>query len=134
MNLFKKHKLLIFIAFTSIILACRSKEERCFKARGAENEEKRVVEHFDKLEIKNMFTIILCNDSSFFVIIKSGKNLISQIKTTVKDNVLICEDLNKCKWIRNLNKENIIEIHVPKLESIVSRNYVKFLSDGFKSE
>jgi len=91
----------IIIFFQTIIFSVFScNKSDCFLKAGNISEETRITGFFDRIEVRGYFKIVLENDSLNKVKIRAKKNFIGNIKTQIKDSVLILEDNTKCNFTR----------------------------------
>ena len=124
--------LILLISGIFFLFGSCSKSD-CFNSGGKISEETRVVEFFDKIEVQGYFKIVLENNSINSIKIRTKKDFISNIKTTIKDSVLILEDQTKCNFTRpSANPPELIigtnflrEIHVYQPVSLSTTDTLK---------
>lgn len=95
------------IAFVLLIIAfisCREKPD-FLKSFGPTQTETRELGNFQTLEFGFNTEVVLTQDSSKpqSISITYGKNLLSKIKTEIRNNTLFIEDKNTFNWVRKLN-------------------------------
>ncbi|MCK9612527.1 MAG: DUF2807 domain-containing protein [Bacteroidales bacterium] len=111
--------LIIFLFFTS----CK-KENRfdCFKSTGDIITEQRFSEPFTGISVSDNVNLYLTQDSLFSIYLEAGENLISLIRSEVKDRILYLDNDNTCNWVRSFK---------PKVNAYVSMPSLLFLEyDG----
>jgi hypothetical protein len=113
----------IFSSFILLIFLfiCCKKENRCdcFKRTGAIQSEFRAVAEFDIVEVENNFNLYLIQDTTNFIEIKAGKNLISNINTIITGNKLSITNNNKCNFTRSYKYKIEVFLHFKKLNELI---------------
>jgi hypothetical protein len=100
----------------------------CFKTRGETVTEERIVSDFTNLHVYDKINVYYTQDttvSSPIVKIVTGKNLVKNIITEVKEGELSIKNGNKCNFVRG--SHNDIAVYV------TSRNAWRFLQEGVGS-
>lgn len=94
------------------IFSCK-KENRldCIKRTGEFVSETRTLPPFTKIYLKDNVNVSVTQGSQQEVKVEAGNNLISLIKTEVKDNELIIENQNRCNWTRSY-KNGVINVFI----------------------
>ena len=107
----------IFILFLGVSLAACKKANRfdCIKRTGEIKTESRALEYFDIIDVQNNVNVFLIQDSINFAEIKAGKNLISNIETSVVAHTLYIKNNNKYNFTRSYKHDIEIYIHFKKL-------------------
>lgn len=102
-----------------VMLACKPENRLdCFKGTGADVLETRYPGPFDSLDVIDHFDVELSTGTEYKVEVKAGKNIIGNIKTSVKNGELILENLNKCNFVRGYKRKVHIQVTVPKLKKV----------------
>lgn len=97
-------------------LSCKKAENRvCVKSVGAEQVKEIDLPFFNKLQLYERIKFELIQDSINKVIIKGGKNLLSQIDIRISEDTLIIKNNNRCNFLRDYNKTVTAEIHFKEL-------------------
>lgn len=100
----------------------------CFKSRGETVLERRSVSDFNTLRVFDEIDVYFTQDSTLaspVVEVKTGRNLVANIKTEVSRGVLTVENANKCNFVRGANNDVTVYVTAP---------YVKyFIQDGVGS-
>jgi hypothetical protein len=111
----------IFILFLGVSLAACKKANRfdCIKRTGEIKTESRALEYFDIIDVQNNVNVFLIQDSINFAEIKAGKNLISNIETSVVAHTLYIKNNNKCNFTRSYKHDLEIYIHFKKLNELI---------------
>lgn len=115
----KKCKYFLKICILFLVISC-AKENRwdCLKRTGGVVSETRETDNFTELEINGNFMTILIPDSVNEVRIEAGKNLISLVKTDIKDGKLVLGNDNRCNWTRSYSKDIKVFVHFKELNQI----------------
>jgi len=108
----RKKQNIFFVALAMLLFFSCNKEKAwdCVKSTGEITTEIREIAAFDKIVLNDNVEVFLIADTSNFVEIKAGKNIIPKIETTVEKNALIIKNNNKCNWVRSY--KNPIEVYV----------------------
>jgi hypothetical protein len=105
-----------------MIGACKkSSRFDCIKRTGNIEIEKRVLSDFNALEVYNNVSVFLIQDTSNFVDIKAGKNLIEGVETSVINQQLTIKNNNKCNFTRSYKNEIQIYVHFKVLNELIYR-------------
>ncbi len=106
---------LIFVGFFS----CK-KENRgdCFKGNGAQTTEVRTLEPINAIEVYDNIEVNIYQSTEAKIEVNAGKNLLSNIKTKVKDGRLTIQNNNTCNFVRGYKKQIVVNVYAP---------YVKYL-------
>jgi hypothetical protein len=92
----------------------------CLKSTGEIIKETRQLGEFERINLDNNINLIITQDSSYTAVIESGENLMSLIKTDVKDNCLYIKNDNVCNWVRSYKKEINVYLTLKKLSYITN--------------
>ena len=99
-----------------LFLSCKKVENRvCIKSVGAEQVKEIDLPFFNKLQLYERIKFELVQDSINKVIIKGGKNLLSQIDVRISEDTLFIKNNNRCNFLRDYNKTVKAEIHFKEL-------------------
>jgi hypothetical protein len=90
----------------------------CLKTFGKEISQLRELAKFKKVETYNKITLTVIQGNEQKVEVIAGEHIISNIKTIVKDNVLLIEDVNACNFLRGYKHTLKVNITVPRIEKI----------------
>lgn len=110
-------KIIFIVIFLILTISC-SKQETCYLSSGKYSEIKIQLNNFDRLYINGRINLDLIQDSTDYLILKGGKNLISSVEIKNENNLLDIEDLNKCYWLRNYDNWINIELHYKNINYI----------------
>ncbi len=103
---------IIFLFFFS----CKKAENRiCVKSTGAEQVKEIELPFFNKLRLYERVKFELVQDSINKVIIKGGKNVLTNIDIKISLDTLLINNNNKCNFLRDYNKIVTAEIHFKEL-------------------
>jgi hypothetical protein len=128
MNLYfyhiKKQLFLPGFLFLAGILcfACTEDITDCSRRNGPFAEEILELPPISSLEAWDGLNIILHQANEQQVIVKGGKNVLSNIQLEVKEGMLIVRDENRCDWSRSY-EERQVHLYLPKVDSIFQNGY-----------
>lgn len=111
---------LIVLAVLVALIGCKKPENRsCFKSWGTETSREIPLANFHGLYLKEHMEFILIQDSLNKVVVLAGKNMVNLIRAEVNsEGVLVVENENKCRFLRNKKKVIRVEIHFTSLDDI----------------
>lgn len=113
--------LLILFLSISFITCKKANRFDCFKSTGTIVTEIRTLGYFDIIDVYNNVNVFLIQDTVNFTEIKAGKNLISNIETSIVENRLLVKNNNKCNFTRSYKHAIEIYIHFKKLNELIYR-------------
>lgn len=121
MAISSKMKAFLFLVIILLSLFACKKENMndCFTSTGIVQREKRMLEPFDSLIIKEKITTYLIEDTVNYIEIEAGNNLLENINSNVNLRVLTIENNNTCNWVRSYKKQIIAYVHYTQLKKIV---------------
>jgi len=90
----------------------------CFENKGSDITETRMLNDFNTLDMDNNVDIILTPDSTNYVEVTCGKNLMDGIRTEVSDGILKIKNVNRCNWLRDFKNKFTANIHFKSLQQI----------------
>lgn len=101
------------------LLSCNNLDT-CFEPHGSEKEEIRQVNGgFHTVEIHDFVDLYLSpQGEQSDVTVVGGENLLSSIKTEIKDSVLIIKQDVSCRWTRNYDQRYGVKVNIPALKAI----------------
>ena len=92
------------------------------------------LEPFDKIEIKDVFDIVLISDTIDYITIECGENLLPNIEVAQENTLIYLYNHNKYHWSREYENVNL-EIHSTSLKTITIREPITLNTrDTFKME
>jgi hypothetical protein len=92
----------------------------CFKPNGKEITELRLPGSFSKIEVFDKVFVNVYKGSDHKVEVTAGKNIIKNVRTRIKDNVLIIENNNTCNFVRGYKREIVVNVTVPYMRKITN--------------
>lgn len=114
-----KVKFLIYLIFTIFITSCNKENALdCFKSNGSEKTETRYLSGFKRIQAYDKIEYTIVQGNEYKVEVTAGSNILSSIKTIVKDSVLTIHDKNKCNFVRGYKRQIKIKITLPHLQKI----------------
>jgi hypothetical protein len=120
-----KHLVRFFVAFSWLFVAACSSPEApdCLKSTGKNIRIKRALPDFDRLQIDNNIEIVIVPDTSNFVIVEGGENVVPLLRTTVENNQLRITNNNSCNWVRSYKRLFKATVHLKNLREIEQLGY-----------
>jgi hypothetical protein len=108
-----------YIIILFLLFGCE-KENRldCFKSTGDTVSEERYLGDFTILDVDDKINFYIDFGTENKARIECGENLVSSIKTEVKDGRLIIRNENKCNWVRSFKHEINVYLTLKDLETI----------------
>jgi hypothetical protein len=113
----KNYTILIpFLILLFFLFGCGDGD--CLKSSGAETSEERMLSDFKAIELSDLFNVWLVNDTITKIIVETGENLISDIKTEISDTTLKISNTSKCRFLRGYGNYPKLIIHVKDLKLV----------------
>jgi len=112
----------IIASLTLILIGLGCKKANhfdCIKRTGEIITEKRILPYFNVLEVHNNALVFLIQDTLNFVMIEAGKNLTSNVETSVVEQKLIIKNNNKCNFVRSYKIEIKIYVHFKNIDELI---------------
>jgi hypothetical protein len=115
-----KGKFILILAFYFSITACKKAHRfDCIKRTGEIQTESRPLGNFDIIDVQSNVDVLLIQDSVCYTEINAGKNLISNIETSVNGNTLLVKNNNRCNYTRSYKHAIKIYIHFKQLNELI---------------
>ncbi len=95
-------KIVFFLGLT--LLASCQKGTKCIHSMGKNTEETRFVSSFNRLRINSLMDVYWHWDSVDKVVITTGQNMLTYVKTEVSNNRLSITNENRCNWLRKYQR------------------------------
>lgn len=90
----------------------------CFKPTGTIETRIRECSNFNAVVVNDKIDLYLTQGPNFEVKLEAGKNLFMNIKTTVKNDTLTIDNINKCNFVRSPKKKIIAYVTLPYLRMV----------------
>jgi hypothetical protein len=111
------HILLVLAGFFLLLNSCKRENLcDCFKPHGETILETRTVDVFNAIHAYDKIDVYFTQDTSLsapIIQVKTGKHLMSNIKTEVSGNALVIENKNKCNFVRGVHNEVTVYVSAP---------------------
>lgn len=108
-----------FLSLVILLASCKKPAERkCWKSAGEDSELIIDLPEFKEVLLGPHVKFTLVQDTSFYAVIKGGKNLIQHIQFAYNDGLLEITNENKCNFLRSYKKEIEVELHFDQIEKI----------------
>ncbi len=115
-------KVTFFISLVFYFLSCKKAEDRiCFKSTGESTYKLITIGDFNELNLGPKLNYTLVNDSTNFLKITGGQNLLNAIQVDLNNGILSIENKNKCNFLRNYDHTIHVEIHYTQLNRVDGR-------------
>jgi hypothetical protein len=99
---------------------CESEQlDDCFTPYGKIQTESRTLPSFDKLELYGRVDLDFYSANEYKAMVETGKNLMEQMITEVKEGKLIIRNKNTCNWVRSYNKPLKVHLYAPLLREFL---------------
>ena len=109
----------VFLTGCMLFAACNPEQlDDCYTNTGVQTTQEREVDDFHSIELYNNVNLVLSQGNSFQIKVEGGKNILSAIKTEVKDSTLIIRNTMTCNWVRSYKREITVYATVPSLREI----------------
>jgi hypothetical protein len=114
------NKLFIFFSFSFVLFfSCKKENNPCFKSRGdTETERRELPSSIRIVTLENNINLFIVQDSSSYISLEAGENLLDFIDTQVEGNELTISNNNKCNFLRTYKKKINAYLHIADLDSI----------------
>ncbi len=110
--------------------ACNSESAPdCFKTTGTIVTKEFSVANFSSIVVFDGVALTIKQDTVQRVVVKAGKNLIPEVKVSVKNNRLELATSNNCNWFRSYNPIQVF-VYSPNLTEIRSSTQFDVKSEG----
>ncbi len=108
----RKNLKYLFFTFSLLFISC-DKEEAwdCIKSTGEITTETRILENFNKIVLYDNINLWMIQDSTAYIEITAGKNLIPKISIEIENGILIIKNENKYNWLRSYKYSIDVYLH-----------------------
>ena len=108
----------LYLLFLTAFGCKKAPERTCFKKTG-----KSLIEttHFEEINVVNVYddvNIILIQDSLSYIETASYENIINHISIQFENHELVIKNNNKCRFLRDYDKQTTVKIHTPNLKKL----------------
>jgi len=123
--------IIFFLLIVSLFFSCKPENKwDCFKGTGKIITEEISLTGYDSLYISGEMNINLIQDTTDYVLISGGENLLAEVDALVENGLLTLRDNNHCNWVRNYKKSNIrVDLHFSQLKKIIFRKAANLFSE-----
>ena len=113
--------ILIFLCILTAYGCKKSENRKCFKSIGSVITEERELAEFSAVVLENHIDLELTEDTTNFIVIESGENLIKFITTSIVNDTLFIRDDNTCGFLRDLGYKSLVKLSSSNLRHLISR-------------
>ncbi len=112
-----KSLLLLVLAFT--LTTCEKDHMLdCFKGAGEIATEERTATPFENINLTNDVDLIIDPDTTFYISVTAGENIIDGIITELSGNTLYIRNENRCNWVRSFKNKYTVQVGMEKPREI----------------
>ena len=116
------NKITIVFLISLIFSSCKKEQmDDCFTSSGKEKTVQRLIPKFTAIELNDRIDLNYFYSSSYYVEVTAGDNLIDNVTTSVKGDLLTIKNENKCNWVRSFKKKLVVNIHAPTFTDFTYR-------------
>lgn len=109
-----------FILFSLQLSSCKKAENRsCWKSAGKQITKIIPLSEFHEMELHQRLKIELIQDTSSYLEIVAGENLVNFIDWSITDSKLEIWNRNKCPFLRYKNGDVTLKIHFVELSKLI---------------
>ncbi|UOB18844.1 head GIN domain-containing protein [Abyssalbus ytuae] len=113
-----------------VLFACNNESANdCFQTRGDSVQKEFEVSSFNKILVNEGVEMTLTEGDEYKVVVKTGKNLLDDVKVEVVDGQLILSDNNSCNYFRSYDPTKIL-VTSPDITEIRSSTQFDIKSEG----
>lgn len=113
---------IIFIVLALCCMACNKESAPdCFRKAGDEATEQRILESFDRMELRDYIHYELTESNEYKAEITGPKNLLHKIECTTSNGQLLVRNANTCNFVRSFRNAITVRIYAPSFPDI--QNY-----------
>lgn len=94
---------IVFFLGIAVLASCQ-KGTKCIHSMGENTKDTRYVLSFNRLRINSLMDVYWHLDTVNKVVITTGKNMLTYIKTEVSNNRLSITNENRCNWLRKYQR------------------------------
>lgn len=113
-----------------LVFSCNSEDANdCFQTSGSIIQEEVIVSDFERILVNRDVELIITEAAEYKVIIKTGENLINDVKAEVNGNRLVLTDKNSCNYVRDFGITKIY-VEAPNISEVRNSSQYEVSSDG----
>jgi hypothetical protein len=108
-------KNIAIILFTIFVSTCDI--DKCLQSAGEEVNHIIEIESFKVAEVYSMFNVELVQDTTFYLEVIAGENIVNNIETTLERDTLSLYNYNSCAWSKDYARPHV-RIHFSDIETV----------------
>ena len=120
-------KVILFIFIPFIICSCENESSDCLVKRGNVIRQEILLEDFNCIAVRDIFNVILIQDTMYKVILEGGENILPHVETVARNDTLTARHSIRCNWFRDYEKINLY-VYFNNINYIVTYSPVKIIS------
>ncbi|MCB0793739.1 MAG: DUF2807 domain-containing protein [Flavobacteriales bacterium] len=115
-----KRTTLVILALS--FLGCdKDQWDDCITSTGPEREEVREPGAFQEVDLTDRIDVVLEQRASGTVAVVAGRNLMQQVRTEVRNGVLVIANDNRCNWVRSFKPRIVVRVPIADVERMTLR-------------
>ncbi|KAB1062133.1 GIN domain-containing protein [Salibacter halophilus] len=124
-------QLVMIISLLTLIAGCdKSLVGDCFVKRGSVKTESRFFDQsFNSIQCHDMVDVVIVPDSTHYVEVTAGENLLADVTTKIEGDFLIIDKESNCNWTRKFKKPTVY-VHLPMVRTIEYRGNGTITANG----
>jgi hypothetical protein len=107
------------VTLTIFTLSCNNDKPDCFKSTGKIITEERSLGPFQSIHLSDDLNLIITDDTIQKVSVEAGENLLTEIKTEIKQGQLYISNNNKCNWVRSYKKTKNVYLSLKDVIDVI---------------
>jgi hypothetical protein len=114
----KKSTLILIITSLGLITCKKDHMLDCFKSAGKSVTETRDASSFVNINLQNNVDLVIVPNSTPYIKVTAGENLIDGIITELSGNTLYIRNENRCNWMRSFSNTYTVEVGMSNPDKI----------------
>ncbi len=108
-------KKILFLILIASAMSCKKEHMLdCFKSTGETTTQNRDVTPFTNIDLKDNVDLVIFPDTTFYIKVTAGENLIDGIITELSGGTLYIRNENRCNWMRSFSNTYTVEVGMDK--------------------
>ena len=110
-------RLILLLSLATV--GCKKAANRtCIKSSGKSVHEVTYFEEINRISVSGDINIVIIQDGLNFIAIDSYENIVNHVSIRFENHELKIKNENKCRFLRNYDKQTTLKIHVSNLNKI----------------
>lgn len=122
-------KAFVLVLGLSLLASCKPDAiGDCFTSTGPIRTKEGSLPPFENLQLEDNLSLIWHDSSESFYRVKSGRNLLENIRLEVSDQTLTIRNVNRCNWVRSYHAPFEIHLYCPAPRKVSLLGFGDFIS------